>query len=55
MVLDHREKEKQNNGREIWPALPALFKNMTRKMADEENFCSQLEASSCLQRPELTW
>jgi hypothetical protein len=55
MVMEHREKEKQNDGREIWPALPTLSRSMTKKLAEEEQFCSQLEASSCLQRPELAW
>jgi hypothetical protein len=56
MVMAHREKEEQNGGREIWPALPILSKSMmTKKLSEEQQFCSQLEASSCLKRPELAW
>lgn len=55
MVMEHREKEKQNDGQEIRPTLPALSKGATKKLAEEEQFCSQLEASSCLERPELAW
>ncbi|KAE8358181.1 hypothetical protein BDV27DRAFT_169673 [Aspergillus caelatus] len=55
MLMEHRKKEEQQGGREIWPALPKLPEHMTEKLADEERFCSQLEAATCLNRPELTW
>ncbi|KAE8381805.1 hypothetical protein BDV26DRAFT_278429 [Aspergillus bertholletiae] len=53
MLMEHRKKEEQQGGREIWPALPKLSEQMTEKLADEERFCSQLEAATCLNRPEL--
>lgn len=53
--MEHRKKEEQQGGREIWPAIPKLSEHMTEKLAGEERFCSQLEAATCLNRPELTW
>ncbi|KAB8274950.1 hypothetical protein BDV30DRAFT_225561 [Aspergillus minisclerotigenes] len=55
MLMEHRKKEEQQGGREIWPAIPKLSEHMTEKLAGEERFCSQLEAATCLNRPELTW
>ncbi|KAE8138508.1 hypothetical protein BDV38DRAFT_292117 [Aspergillus pseudotamarii] len=55
VLMAHRKKEEQQGGREIWPALPKLSGQMTEKLAGEERFCSQLEAATCLNRPELTW
>lgn len=55
MVMEHRQKEEAQGGREIWPALPAVTGDMkTDRLAEEERFCSQLEAS-CMSRPELAW
>ncbi|PYI23959.1 ISP domain-containing protein [Aspergillus violaceofuscus CBS 115571] len=55
MVMEHRQKEEAQGGREIWPALPAVTGDMkTDRLAEEERFCSQLEAS-CISRPELAW
>ena len=55
MLMDHRKKEEQKGGQEIWPALPKFSETMTDKLQEEENFCSQLEAASCMSRPELAW
>ncbi|PYH42520.1 aromatic ring-hydroxylating oxygenase subunit alpha [Aspergillus saccharolyticus JOP 1030-1] len=55
MVMEHRQKEEAQGGREIWPALPPMTGDMkTDRLAEEERFCSQLEAS-CMSRPELAW
>lgn len=56
-VMDHRSKEEQVSGKEIWPAVPTIVGEMkTGKLSEEEKFCSELEASSCMaQRAELAW
>jgi hypothetical protein len=55
MLMEHRKKEEQQGGQEIWPALPRFTEMMTEKLQEEERFCSQLEAASCMSRPELAW
>lgn len=56
MVMEHRRKEEAQGGEEIWPAVPKMTGEMrTGKLAEEERFCSQLEAASCMARPELAW
>jgi hypothetical protein len=55
ILMEHRKKEEQQGNREIWPALPKMPQNMTTKLLEEEQFCSQVEAASCLSRPELAW
>ena len=54
--MDHRRKEEEQEGREIWPAVPKPFGEMnTGKLKEEEMFCSQLEKASCMNREELVW
>ncbi|GKZ71353.1 hypothetical protein AnigIFM50267_007393 [Aspergillus niger] len=56
MVMEHRRKEEEQGGEEIWPAVPKVTGEMrTGKLAEEERFCSQLEAASCMARSELAW
>ncbi|KAB8264820.1 hypothetical protein BDV32DRAFT_134746 [Aspergillus pseudonomiae] len=55
MLKEHRKKEDQQGGHEIWPALPKQPESWTEKQADEERFCSQLEAAACTNQAELTW
>ncbi|GAB1206261.1 hypothetical protein APSETT445_004946 [Aspergillus pseudonomiae] len=55
MLMEHRKKEDQQGGHEIWPALPKQPESWTEKQADEERFCSQLEAAACTNQAELTW
>lgn len=55
MVMEHRKREEQQGGQEIWPALPRIPEGMTQKFAEEEHFCSKLEAANCVSRPELAW
>ncbi|KAJ5085571.1 hypothetical protein N7532_010342 [Penicillium argentinense] len=55
MVMEHRAKEEQSGRKEIWPALPQLRSTMTEKLIEEEKFCSQLEAASCMSRPDFAW
>lgn len=48
--------EEEKGGREIWPAVPQLTEMSTRKLEEEEEFCSKLETESCFSaRPELVW
>lgn len=35
--MEHREKEKQDDRREIWPALPTLSKSMTKNWLKRRN------------------
>lgn len=55
-VMEHRAlEEDNNNGREIWPAVPKVSGQMkTEKLEEEEEFCARLEAD-CPARPELSW
>ncbi|KAF7596965.1 hypothetical protein BBP40_011331 [Aspergillus hancockii] len=54
MVMDHWKREEQQGGRQVWPAVPKVTGEMkTDKLEEEERFCSQLEAASCMARPEL--
>ncbi|KAE8153025.1 hypothetical protein BDV25DRAFT_127507 [Aspergillus avenaceus] len=54
-VMAHRKKEEQQ-GREIWPAVPDVVGDMrTGKLMEEETFCSQLDAEACAVRSELSW
>lgn len=55
MVMEHRKQEEKQGGQEIWPALPKFTGVMTAKLAEEEQFCSKLEAASCVSRSELAW
>ncbi|QDS71933.1 hypothetical protein FKW77_000705 [Venturia effusa] len=55
-VMSHRKLEIEKGGREIWPAVPELSGEMASDMlAEEELFCSQLEADACMSKPELAW
>jgi hypothetical protein len=53
--MEHRKREEQQGGQEIWPAVPKLPGGMAAKLEEEEQFCSKLEAASCVSRPELAW
>ncbi len=55
--MEHRRKEEQQGGREIWPAEPQVVGEMkTGKLEEEEEFCSRLEASSCeMKGKQLAW
>ncbi|PYH89577.1 ISP domain-containing protein [Aspergillus ellipticus CBS 707.79] len=56
IVMEHRQQEEAQGGAEIWPAHPKVTGEMrTGKLAEEERFCSQLEAASCMAKPELAW
>lgn len=52
MLMEHRKNE-QKQGVEIWPATPKA--QLSKNSAEDETFCSQLEASSCMAKPELAW
>lgn len=55
-VMGHRRKEMEGGGQEIWPARPKVTGEMeTGKLREEEEFCSQLEASNCTSKSELAW
>ncbi|KAL1297506.1 hypothetical protein AAFC00_005024 [Neodothiora populina] len=54
-VMEHRKMEEQLGGQQIWPALPKPANGDTSKTSEEEMFCSKLEASSCMSKPELAW
>ncbi|KUI66276.1 Choline monooxygenase, chloroplastic [Cytospora mali] len=56
-VMGHRKKEEEQGGQDIWPAVPKATGEMkTRKLDEEEAFCSKLEAESCMGlKPELVW
>lgn len=54
--MEHRSREEKQGGIEIWPATAKITGQMrTDKLDEEQAFCSQLEAESCLARPELVW
>lgn len=54
--MSHRQKEELQGGGEIWPAVPRITGEMdTRKLNEEEDFCSKLDAASCTAREELAW
>lgn len=54
--MNHRQRELDQGGREIWPATPKLFENTSGgKLNEEEAFCSELEKASCGARQELAW
>lgn len=54
--MNHRKKEEQQGGREIWPATPKVVGEMnTAKLDEEEMFCSKLEKDSCSANAELAW
>lgn len=54
--MDHRKKEQEQGGQQIWPAIPKLVGEMkSDKLDEEEAFCSQLEAEGCVANPELVW
>ena len=54
MLVAHRSKE-EKSGHEIWPAVPLLASSSDGKLLEEERFCSQLDAASCMSKPELAW
>ncbi|OJD34067.1 cytochrome p450 oxidoreductase [Diplodia corticola] len=55
-LMEHRKKEEQQGGVEIWPATPKLAgETKTSKLEEEEAFCSKLEAESCVAGSELAW
>lgn len=55
-VMGHRKLEVEQGGKEIWPAVPKMLGEMASdRLAEEELFCSQLEANTCMSRPELAW
>ncbi|CAO2654820.1 Nn.00g115530.m01.CDS01 [Neocucurbitaria sp. VM-36] len=56
-LMEHRRKEVANGGQEMWPATPILSGQIdTKRLHEEEKFCSELEASMCSsQRAELVW
>jgi hypothetical protein len=54
-VMEHRKREEQA-GHEIWPAAQKVSGEMrTGKLAEEELFCSKLEAEACQGNPQLAW
>lgn len=53
MLTEHRKNEEKQGGAEIWPATPKA--QLSKDSAQDEAFCSQLEASSCMAKPELAW
>lgn len=53
MVIEHRKNEEKQGGSEIWPATPNP--QFSKGSAEDESFCSQLDASSCMAKPELAW
>lgn len=54
--MEHRRKEEQQGGTEIWPAVPKPTGEMkTCRLDEEEAFCSKLEAASCKTSEELAW
>lgn len=55
--MEHRRKEEQQGGREIWPAEAQVVGEMkTAKLEEEEEFCARLEASGCAaKREQLAW
>lgn len=53
--MEHRKREEERDGQEICPAVPKLADSMTQRFVEEDQFCSNLEASSCMSRPELVW
>lgn len=55
MVMEHRKREEEQGGMEIWPAVPKL--SSSAKQKEEEDFVSKLdEAASCMSsRVDLAW
>lgn len=54
--MEFRERELAQGGVPIWPATPRVQGEMkTDKLAEEEEFCSQLQAEACSARAELVW
>ena len=55
-VMKHRQMEEQRGGSEIWPAVPKPTGEMrTKKLSEEEAFCSKLDPGNCMVREELAW
>lgn len=55
-VMEHRRKEENQGGRQLWPASPKPVAGAnTAKHDEDEEFCSQLEAAGCMAKPELAW
>lgn len=53
-VMEHRKKEENQGGVEIWPATPKLAGSM-QSCSAEEMFCSKLDMESCSASRELDW
>ncbi|KAG9577580.1 Rieske 2Fe-2S family protein, partial [Aureobasidium melanogenum] len=55
MVMEHRKREEEQGGKEIWPAVPKL--SSSAKQKEEEDFVSKLdEAAGCMSsRVDLAW
>ncbi|KAK6384109.1 hypothetical protein LTR65_009868 [Meristemomyces frigidus] len=55
-VMQHRKEEEQQGGRQIWPASPKPTEGTkTKKMDEEESFCSKLDMAGCMAQPGLDW
>lgn len=54
--MSHRAREeKENGGKEIWPASPQPTQIMkTGKLLEEERFCAGLETGACQGSSELS-
>ncbi|KAI5262828.1 Rieske 2Fe-2S family protein [Aureobasidium subglaciale] len=55
MVMEHRKREEEQGGKEIWPAVPRVVSSA--KEDEEESFVSKLdEATGCMSsRVDLAW
>jgi hypothetical protein len=53
-LMEHRAKEEQNGGAEIWPAVPQVKAAEDGRTVDDEKFCSKLSACAG-ERPEYVW
>lgn len=53
--MEHRKREEEQGGEEIWPAVPKLAGSVKQK--EEEEFVSKLdEAAGCMSsRVDLAW
>lgn len=55
MVMEHRKREEEQGGEEIWPAVPETSSSVKQK--EEEDFVFKLDkAAGCMSsRVDLTW
>lgn len=53
MVMEHRQREEKQSGVEIWPATPKV--ESSENLEEEQRFCSELDAASCMSKAELAW